>query len=109
MRGQVRVHHPHRRTRLHPNPCAIVKDIDLTEVTTGIHQQAIGDGLAAQARPARTERHRHATLVTGFQQTSDVIGALRRCNAPRDLQVVGSVVRERQPVNGAVSDPALQI
>jgi len=109
MPGKVRVHQPHCGTRLNPNPFTIVKDINPTEVTTRIHQQAIGYPLAAQARPARTERHRHATLVAGSQQSPDLIGCLRCCNAPWDLQVMRSIMGERKPVNGAISDPALEI
>ena len=102
--GQPGVDLTHRRARADPHPGAAVEDLDVPEVPPGVHQDAVGHRLAAQAGAAGPERHRHTLGRRDGEQPADLGRVDRGGDRARGQREVRGVMAQRQPVGRPAAD-----
>ena len=102
--GQPGVDLTHRRAGADPHPGAAVEDLDVPEVPPGVHQDAVGHRLAAQAGAAGPERHRHALGRRDGEQPADLGRVGRGGDHARGESEVRGVMAQRQPVGRPAAD-----
>ena len=99
-RHECAVHASANRPRLHADAAPFVDRLDLPPTVTDVHEEAVGDRLAGEARPGRAKRHGGSSLARVREDGPDLVDRLRPHDCARHEPVEARVRRVRRDVDG---------
>ena len=92
------------RPRLHADAAPVVERLDLPPTVTDVHEQAVGDRLAGEARPGGAKRHGDSSLAREREDGADLVDRLRPHDRARHEPVEARVRRVRGDVDRPIED-----